>query len=67
MDIEQIVRDKILWQKGLEKHVASTFDRRINDIHLTENEWREFSKGNAHTYVLPMVLNYMGVKLQRKP
>lgn len=67
VDIEGLVREKIGWQKGQEKHVASTFDPRVNDIHLTENEWKEFYKGNAHSYVLPMVLNYLGVRLQRKP
>jgi len=45
--------------------VASTFDPRVNDIHLTEPEWKDFVKGAPILAkdVLPMILNYLKVPL----
>jgi adenylate/nucleoside-diphosphate kinase len=38
-------------------------------VHLSEAEWKDFSKGNALSAkdILPMVLHTIGVKLQKKP
>jgi adenylate/nucleoside-diphosphate kinase len=45
------------------KHIPSTFDPRINDIHLTEVEWKEFLKGNPIKDVMPMILNHLNLPL----
>lgn len=71
VDVENIIREKVAAQRHQEqeKHLASTFDPRVNDIHLTELEWRDFYKGGmiGTKDVLPMVLNYLKCPLQRKP
>ncbi|CAD8103243.1 unnamed protein product [Paramecium sonneborni] len=67
VDVEDIVRKKVQAQQERSKHLQSTFDPRVNDIHLTEIEWKEFYKGNVIKDVLPMVLNYLNIPLQRKP
>jgi hypothetical protein len=49
--------------------VPSNFDKRSSSIHLSEGEFKEFSKGgllNAKD-VLPIILYNMGVTLQKKP
>mgnify|MGYP000930100092 CR=1 FL=1 len=38
-------------------------------VHLSEAEWKDFSKGNPLSAkdILPIVLHEIGVKLQKKP
>jgi hypothetical protein len=38
-------------------------------VHLSEVEWKDFSKGNTLSAkdILPMVLHDIGVKMQKKP
>jgi len=49
--------------------VPSNFDKRVNSIHLSEGEYKDFYKGgllNAKD-ILPMILYKLGVVLQKKP
>ena len=69
LDIQEILESIILRQKQFESHVPSNFDKRVNSIHLSEGEWKDFYKGgllNAKE-VLPMILHHIGVNLQKKP
>lgn len=47
VEIDKLVRAKVTAQRNYEKHVPSTFDPRINDIHLTEAEWKDFMRGGS--------------------
>ena len=69
VDVEKIVGDKIQWQRELTEHIASNWDPRINDVHFSENEWREIAKGGFASAkdVLPIVLHHLNVPLMKRP
>ena len=49
--------------------MPSTFDPRINDVHLSEAEWKDFIKGKEAIArdIWPIVFHYLGVPMQKKP
>lgn len=56
-------------QRQFESHIPSNFDKRSSSIHLSEAEFKDFSKGgllNAKD-ILPIILYQIGVNLQKKP
>ncbi len=50
-------------------HLPSNFEARVNDVHLSESEWKEFYKGAALNPkdTWPIILHQLGIKLQKKP
>lgn len=69
INIQEILEKVLLRQRQFETHIPSNFDKRSSSIHLSETEFRDFSKGgllNAKD-VLPIILYQLGVTLQKKP
>lgn len=50
-------------------HQPSNFEPRADDVHLSEQEWKEFFKGKEVNSkdVWPIILHKLGCKLQKKP
>jgi hypothetical protein len=69
VDIQQIIEGIIEKQKQFETHIPSNFDKRSASVHLSEGEYKDFTKGNILNAkdILPMVLYQIGVNLQKKP
>lgn len=73
VDLEDIVTKKLESQRQrfqeTQQHLPSTYDSRINSIHLSEPEWKEFSKGREvlSKDVWPIVFHELGIKMQKKP
>lgn len=57
VDIEKTIGDVLEQQRNQEmevgSHIPSNFDPRVNDVHLSAEEWKEFSKVRPHTFTLP--------------
>lgn len=69
INFEEILERVILKQKALEAHVPSNPEKRSNTVHLSESEFKDFSKGNLLNAkdVMPIVLYQLGIALQKKP
>lgn len=69
INIQEILESVLARQKLFESHIPSNFDKRSASIHLSEAEYKDFSKGsllNAKD-ILPIILYQLGVNLQKKP
>ena len=68
VDIADIVSRRLQEQKAFAEHIPSN-PMKTNLVHLSEAEWKDFSKGNPLSAkdILPIVLHEIGVKLQKKP
>eukprot|EP00825_Cyclidium_porcatum_P011085 TRINITY_DN1566_c0_g1_i6.p1 TRINITY_DN1566_c0_g1~~TRINITY_DN1566_c0_g1_i6.p1 ORF type:complete len:1401 (+),score=376.97 TRINITY_DN1566_c0_g1_i6:144-4346(+) len=72
VDIQQMITQVISEQKQQEVtggHIPSNFEPKVNNVHLSEPEWKEFVKGKevAQKDVWPIILHKLGVPLQKKP
>ena len=59
----------ILKQKAFESHIPSNPEKRSTSVHLSESEFKDFSKGNLLNAkdILPIILYHLGINLQKKP
>ena len=69
INIQEIIESVLERQKQFESHIPSNFDKRSSSVHLSQGEFKDFSKGNILNAkdILPIVLYQIGVVLQKKP